>query len=142
MHKKPTTFDDLGAFYKFIFFFSFLAQPISLSLKILWPNGLIGRIGRRKPFRCQIKVKKKIFEKLWKLNQKMKIVPYFNNCNRIFFFKAKVLNIWLQIWLPFERHAEGATCQRGEVGKPKLELKSEPKSDPELGIGVHCFTVR
>ena len=61
------------------------------------------------------KSKKKIFEKLWKLNQKMKIVPYFNNCNRIFFFKAKVLNIWLQIWLPFELHAEGATCQRGEV---------------------------
>ena len=70
-----------------------------------------GRQQAPKPCKRQT-LNKGFFEKLWKVNQKTKIVHYFDNYNRIFFFKAKMSNIWLKIRLPFEHHAEGATCQR------------------------------
>ena len=44
-----------------------------------------------------------------------KNIRYFDNCNRIFFFKSKIVKVWLKIRSPFKCNTEGASCQCGRV---------------------------
>ena len=71
-----------------------------------------GRIGREEPSKRQM-LYELFFEKLYKVYQKAKIVQYIDNCKWNIFFKAKKSIVGLKIPKPFERQAEGATCQHG-----------------------------
>ena len=83
------------------------------------PNGRIGRRAQKRPSNTYLKK----IELLWKVDQKTKVVHYFDNSNRIFFFEAKISEAWLKIRSKVGRHTEGATCQH-QIGLcPRVKLK-------------------